>query len=88
LNLLFSINGKQVCNSRAIYGGAVTKNTWQTIDHMEECPYRIKLAKGDKISLEAYYDLDAHPARKHQDGGMAEEMALLAGSFAIIEDGK
>jgi hypothetical protein len=55
---------------------------------MEECQGPIKLIKGDKISLEAYYDLDLHPPRKQHGGSMAEDMALLAGSFAMTNDGK
>jgi hypothetical protein len=38
----------------------------------------IKVTKGDKIKLQANYDLTMHPARKTHHGGMAEQMALMA----------
>jgi hypothetical protein len=86
------LNGKEVCNSHAIYTtedtafSADSSTKWRTIEKMEECPMAIKVTKGDKISLEANYDLDAHPARKQHGGTMAEGMALFAGYFALAND--
>jgi len=73
-NLTASINGKEVCASKAKYTAA------GVIEDMEFCspdpPIAVK--KGDILKLQANYDLDLHPARKHHHGGMAEQMALMA----------
>jgi hypothetical protein len=67
-NIEVKVNDKMVCNSRAFYGGPghVGKTsdgkTWETISDMVTCPEGVVVRKGDKISLNANYDLDAHPA--------------------------
>jgi hypothetical protein len=58
--------------------------TWETISNMAECYEPIKVVKGDSILLEANYDLERHPARKHNNGGMAEEMGIMSFSFAAL----
>jgi hypothetical protein len=94
VNFVFKLNGKEVCNSQAFYSaegvsyGADSKTGWRTIERMEECPMAMKVVKGDKISLEANYDLDLHPPRKQHGGSMAEGMALFAGFFAVENIGK
>ena len=51
---------------------------------MEECNEPVKVQKGDQIEIEAKYDFEAHPARKHavEDGGMGEVMGLFGVTFA------
>jgi hypothetical protein len=67
-NVEIKINDKMACNSRALYGGPghVGKtsegNPWETIGNMVTCPEGLVVKKGDKISITANYDLDAHPA--------------------------
>ena len=67
-NVETKVNGKTVCNSRALYGGdgKVGKTSdgknWETIGDMVTCPDGVVVKKGDKISLNANYDLIAHPA--------------------------
>jgi hypothetical protein len=63
------INGKEVCRSEAEYGGedatlaiAGQSEEWKTIRHMTECEGPIPVKKGDKITLEARYDMEEHPA--------------------------
>jgi hypothetical protein len=62
------INGKEICTSTAEYGGpgASRKSSdgtiWNTIREMTYCPSPLKVKKGDKLELEARYDLELHPA--------------------------
>jgi len=49
---------------------------------MTDCPAPIRIKKGDKISIEASYDLESHPPREQHGGGMGEEMATLLAFFA------
>jgi hypothetical protein len=53
---------------------------WETITNMTSCEV-VEVKKGDIVKIQAHYDLKKHPARQHADGGMAEEMAILGGSF-------
>jgi hypothetical protein len=61
-------NGKPVCVSEAIYGGAESTligqdgTKWETINSMTECTKAIRIEKGDKMRLEAIYDTKKHPA--------------------------
>jgi hypothetical protein len=60
------LNNKLACNSTAIYGlagGELVLNgrEWKTISKMTECLEPLRVAKGDKIRLEATYDSIAHP---------------------------
>ncbi|KAF2666222.1 hypothetical protein BT63DRAFT_428001 [Microthyrium microscopicum] len=45
---------------------------------MTACP-TIKVAKGDKLSMKAHFDMEAHPARESSHGEMSEAMALFVG---------
>jgi hypothetical protein len=57
---------------------------WATLSSMSECGAPIKVKKGDQVEVEAKYDFDAHPARKHAGGvmGEGEVMGLFGVSFA------
>lgn len=60
---------------------------WATLSSMTACEKPIKVNKGDKIEIEAKYDLEAHPARKHAGHSMAgsgtgEVMGLFGIGFA------
>jgi hypothetical protein len=67
-NIVMKLNGKEICNSKALYGGpghtaaGPDGKVWETINEMTNCHYATKVNKGDKISVEAYYDLDKHPS--------------------------
>jgi hypothetical protein len=57
-----SINGKEMCQSKAEYGGISTNSGTQgTISRMGYCTNVTRVEKGDTISMEARYDLDLHP---------------------------
>ncbi|KAE9966638.1 hypothetical protein BLS_006886 [Venturia inaequalis] len=93
--IIMTINGNVVCESKARYGGGsqVLKGedgkAWETLSSMGECNEPMKLKKGDQVVVEARYDFEAHPARKHavEDGGMAEVMGLFSTNFAPDPDG-
>jgi len=77
IDLNLKVNGKTVCVSRAQYGGEghVTKTAdgkvWETIKETSTCDQPIKVSKGDKIYMQANYDLDMHPSRTQGGhGGM------------------
>lgn len=88
------MNNATICDSTAIYGtnGQTLKNAdgsqWQTVSAMSECNEPTKVKKGDKVVIDARYDLDLHPARKHIGGGMAEEMGMMSFLFASDPGGK
>jgi Stress up-regulated Nod 19 len=61
------INGKEVCRSKAEYGGVGHEITIggeivKTISGMTRCSNAIEVAKGDKLSIQANFDLEAHPS--------------------------
>jgi hypothetical protein len=61
------INGKQVCDSKATYGGDGTTTKidgkeWTTISNMAFCTDPVKVETGDSLQIIAHFDLDAHPA--------------------------
>jgi len=61
------VNGKQICDSRATYGGAgassmVDGKEWTTISNMASCTDPVKVETGDSLQIIAHFDLDAHPA--------------------------
>jgi len=74
VNLILKINDKIVCNSQTTYGGPghVGKTSdgkvWETIQKTSSCDDPVKIKKGDKVYMEANYDLDLHPSRE-QGGG-------------------
>lgn len=69
VNVLININGKEACNSKAIYGGegrstsdTAAGHAGETLAGQVDCPNMIKVVKGDKLAISAYYDLELHPA--------------------------
>ncbi|KAF1810042.1 hypothetical protein P152DRAFT_484128 [Eremomyces bilateralis CBS 781.70] len=86
------VNEKEVCNSKAIYGGgaqAVGEEPWETIVGYEKCPEGIRIVKGDQVHIKAKYDLTQHRLRPSSDGDDhahgegAEGMALSITVFAV-----
>jgi hypothetical protein len=61
------LNGKEICNSKALYGGpghegaTATGDKWTTINSMEFCEEPVKVKKGDKLTITADFDMIAHP---------------------------
>jgi hypothetical protein len=58
--MIMMVNGKEVCQSNAIYSKD-SKHNSETIIDMTPCPDAIPLTKGDEISLQSIYDLKSHP---------------------------
>jgi hypothetical protein len=65
--MALKLNGKEVCVSKAVYGGEArsTKDAsgkmLETLSGQTECPDMIKVKKGDKFAVTADYDLELHP---------------------------
>lgn len=68
IDIEFKINDKTVCDSRAVYGGeghtakTTDGKTWETIRESTYCNNTIPVKKGDKIFMQANYDVDLHPS--------------------------
>jgi hypothetical protein len=81
------INGKEICDSVAFYGGndqatlvGPDGKKWETLSGMSECARVMKVKEGDLLRMDAYYDTDAHPLRS--TGGIdAEEMGVYFFTF-------
>ena len=80
------VNGKKACESTAKYGGPGSVRTtkdgrkWETISSMDSCYEPISVRKGDKIEIEASYDLEKHPLRLSK-GAKMEQMGLMWFTF-------
>jgi hypothetical protein len=67
-DIVLKLNGKEVCVSKAEYGGTghegfnAKGEKWTTIRGMTTCDEPIKVIKGDKISVIANFDMEEHPA--------------------------
>jgi hypothetical protein len=66
-DIKFMLNGKEACQSDALYGGPgfegknADGKTWNTINRMTICSQAIKLFKGDKMYFQANYDVEKYP---------------------------
>jgi hypothetical protein len=65
INATLFVNGKQVCSSRALYGGTdggtfIDGQKWETITGYDICSGPVSVNRGDNLTIEAYYDLKAH----------------------------
>jgi len=95
VNVVFRLNGEEICNSKAEYKAAAVGSAASGHGHgaggsdegmlsgMTGCTKPVSVKKGDKMSVEAFYDVEKHPPRVHPGGGMSEAMAL-----AVIIFGK
>ncbi|QDS72520.1 hypothetical protein FKW77_000157 [Venturia effusa] len=89
VNTTVILNGKPACTLKAKYGGTdggatINGQKWETITAYDVCSEPIKVSKGDKITMEAWYDLTAHKLRPMADdhNESAEGMALASYLFA------
>lgn len=93
INIILKVNDKEVCNSRAVYGGPghVTKidgKVWETISESTYCNHTVPVKKGDSIYMQANYDVELHPSREQGGhggmmmGGMRKRSWLDSGSEA------
>ena len=61
------INDKEVCESKATYGGSESTlsgpdgKKWETISAMTECNNPIKIRAGDNLRIVADFDTKLHP---------------------------
>ncbi|KAF2663448.1 hypothetical protein BT63DRAFT_119198 [Microthyrium microscopicum] len=56
-SITLRVNGRTVCDSQAVYGQAGTG-----VSNMTQCTDPMKIIRGDQMEVEAYFDLDKHPA--------------------------
>jgi hypothetical protein len=67
VNMVFSLNGKQICDSRSKYKAAAVRENGQTgtgegmMSGTTICMDGTDYKKGDKLSIAANYDLNLHP---------------------------
>lgn len=68
INIVLKVNDEVVCDSRASYGGEGHTATmadgkvWETLRESTKCTKSIPVKKGDKIYMQANYDLELHPS--------------------------
>jgi hypothetical protein len=68
INAVLWVNGKEVCNSKAAYGGEGATGTtadgkvWETIRTTSYCWDPVHVFKGDKLFMQVHYDMGLHPA--------------------------
>lgn len=68
LHMVISINDKEVCDSKIKYGGPGHEQVqpdgtvWKTLARTIACPDPIRVHKGDRIQMKAFFDFDEHPA--------------------------
>lgn len=90
--MTIKINDKLICDSKAIYNKVRSMEDGTESDAlsgMVECNEPFQVKRGDTLSVEAFFDLNKHPARKHaHGGGEAEGMALMGFVFASKNDPK
>lgn len=82
--MVLTINDKEVCESKAIYGKGGANND-ETIVKMTPCDPGIKMKKGDVMSMKTIYDLKTHPLREgaeHGHGGMPDVMGMFYMTFS------
>jgi hypothetical protein len=68
--MVFKVNGEVVCNSEAQYNAAKVGleagshggEMGGMISNMSDCVKGMGVKKGDKIDIEAYYDMEKHPS--------------------------
>lgn len=80
------LNDKEICSSKAEYGGAggtmkAGEKEWTTISRMSDCLEPIPVKKGDYLRLEASYDTVKHPLRE-SEGVKQEGMGMMYFNFA------
>jgi hypothetical protein len=68
VNMVFTVNDKEVCNSKATYGGeghvgkTAEGKVWETIAESSYCNTTFPVKKGDRIFMQANYDVGLHPS--------------------------
>jgi len=69
VNIKVFLNGKQICEAKAIYGtegseggaaSALDGQKWETITGYTPCDTPVAIKKGDKVYITSDYDLTKH----------------------------
>jgi hypothetical protein len=67
LHMIITINDKEVCDSKIVYGGPGHEQVqpdgkvWKTLATTIGCVDPIRVHKGDKIQMKAFFDFNEHP---------------------------
>jgi hypothetical protein len=83
VNLILKINDKLVCDSKAEYGGeGHTSKTsdgkvWETIRATSTCEDPVKVTKGDKVYMQANYDVGLHPSYVFEAWGSISSLLTI-----------
>jgi len=91
LRMSITVNEKEVCDSKIEYGGPGHEQVqpdgkvWKTLARTIGCPAPIRVHKGDRIQMRAFFDFDKHPPRHSAHGEEAEGMALIGTTFVPLE---
>ncbi|QDS77201.1 hypothetical protein FKW77_002619 [Venturia effusa] len=91
IDVVLQVNGKTVCHSKATYGGeghtakTADGKVWETIAATSTCWEPIKVSRGDKLFMEAHYDLELHPSR--EQGGHGSMGGGMTRWADVINDG-
>jgi len=80
----FYLNGKVICNAKAIYAGGnataeIDGQKWDSITAYEDCDEPVKIRTGDKITLSVDYDLTKYRLRPSSAGHGKEAEAMGLG---------
>jgi hypothetical protein len=68
VKMVVKVNGKDVCTSRLVYGGPgheqvqANGEVWKSINNTIGCLDPIRVNKGDKFNMEAFFDYEEHPS--------------------------
>jgi hypothetical protein len=66
--MIVTLNGKEVCDSYAVYGGpgyehvGTDGKVWTSMSKTKGCPDLIPVHKGDKLGITSYFDFEKHPS--------------------------
>jgi len=100
VNMVFGLNGKQICDSRTEYNAAAVGENSQAgaqpgghshgginggmMGGITICMNGTDYKKGDKLSIAANYDLDLHPLRKRPGSSMSGFMSETMAMGVIV----
>jgi hypothetical protein len=65
--MVITVNGTGVCESKILYGGPgheqIQPNgeVWKTVAKNIGCDDPIRVLKGDRVQIKAYFDFNSHP---------------------------
>jgi hypothetical protein len=86
VNIVLKVNDVEKCDSRALYGGeghttTVDGKIWETIRETTPCTGTVRVQKGDRIYMQANYDVVLHPSYVYLSCNLTDlSRVLICGS--------